>query len=162
MAPKIELHLHLDCSLSYRAVSQLDPAIGAEEYANDFIAPPRCSSLADFLLRAPRGFQLMQTEAALELVTEDLFEQLAADGVIYAEIRFAPLLPTARGLSVEQVVAAVDRPTARAVRATGLSHGAGDRDRALGGAVPEQPGRGDCLGDGAVSASPRRDRPPSM
>ena|SRR5271165_1158341 len=120
MIPKIELHLHLDCSLSYRAVSQLDPAISAQEYETDFIAPPRCSSLADFLLRAPRGFQLMQTEAALELVTEDLFEQLAADGVIYSEIRFAPLLHTARGLSAEQVVAAVDRATERAIRATGI------------------------------------------
>src|SRR5271157_2437248 len=111
MIPKIELHLHLDCSLSFRAVSQLDPSISAEEYETEFIAPPRCTSLADFLTRAPRGFQLMQDEAALELVTEDLFEQLAADGVIYAEIRFAPLLHLERGLTPEQVVAAVDRAT---------------------------------------------------
>jgi adenosine deaminase len=62
----------------------------------------------------------MQTEAALQLVTADLFEQLAADGVIYAEIRFAPLLHTERGLSADQVVAAVDRATERASRATGI------------------------------------------
>jgi adenosine deaminase len=118
--PKIELHLHLDCSLSYAAVARLDDSISLEEYQREFIAPPRCTSLADFLTRAPRGFQLMQDEAALALVVEDLFEQLAADGVIYAEIRFAPLLHTERGLTPEQVVAAVDRATEASIRSSGI------------------------------------------
>ena len=96
--PKVELHLHLDCSLSYAAVAQLDDSISLEEYQREFIAPPRCTSLADFLTRAPRGFRLMQDKTALALVVEDVFQQLAADGVIYAEIRFAPLLHTERGL----------------------------------------------------------------
>jgi adenosine deaminase len=117
---KVELHLHLDCSLSYAAVAQLDDSISLEEYSREFIAPPRCTSLADFLTRAPRGFRLMQDEAALALVVEDVFEQLAADGVIYAEIRFAPLLHTERGLKPEQVVAAVDRATEACIRASGI------------------------------------------
>jgi adenosine deaminase len=118
--PKIELHLHLDCSLSYAAVARLDESISLEQYQREFIAPPRCTSLADFLTRAPRGFQLMQDDAALTLVVEDLFEQLAMDGVIYAEIRFAPLLHLERGLTPEQVVAAVDRATEGAIRASGI------------------------------------------
>ena len=89
---KAELHLHLDCSLSYAVVSRLGASIKRAEFEAEFVAPPQCSSLADFLTRAPRGFQLMQNEESLRLVVEDLFEQLAADGVIYAEIRFAPLL----------------------------------------------------------------------
>jgi adenosine deaminase len=117
---KVELHLHLDCSLSYRAVARLDPAVSLEEYQREFIAPPRCTSLADFLTRAPRGFQLMQNEAALSLVVEDLFEQLASDGVIYAEIRFAPLLHLERGLKPEQVVAAVDRAAEACIRSSGI------------------------------------------
>ena len=120
MLPKIELHLHLDCSLSYAAVARLDESISLEEYQNEFIAPRHCTSLADFLTRAPRGFQLMQDEPALELVVEDLFEQLAADGVIYAEIRFAPLLHLERGLTPEQVVAAVDRATEACIRSSGI------------------------------------------
>src|ERR1700722_8246205 len=96
---KVELHLHLDCSLSYAAVSRLDSSISRQEFENEFIAPPQCTSLADFLARAPRGFQLMQSEEALQIVTEDLFEQLKNDGVIYAEIRFAPLLHVANGLT---------------------------------------------------------------
>jgi adenosine deaminase len=118
--PKVELHLHLDCSLSYSAVSRLDDSISLEEYQREFIAPARCTNLADFLTRAPRGFKLMQDEAALTLVVEDLFEQLAEDGVIYAEIRFAPLLHLERGLSPEEVVAAIDRATEASIRSTGI------------------------------------------
>ena len=118
--PKVELHLHLDCSLSYAAVARLDESVSLEEYQREFIAPPRCTNLADFLTRAPRGFKLMQDEAALALAVEDLFEQLAADGVIYAEIRFAPLLHLERGLTPERVVAAVDRATEAGIRSSGI------------------------------------------
>jgi adenosine deaminase len=62
----------------------------------------------------------MQTEEHLRLVTLDLFEQLRKDNVLYAEIRFAPLLHTERGLSARQVVAAVEAATAEAVRSTGI------------------------------------------
>ena len=123
LLPKIELHLHLDCSLSYEAVSSLVPSVTQEEYRRDYVAPARCTNLVDFLSRAPKGFQLMQTEDALRLVTEDLFQQLAADGVIYAEIRFAPLLHTERGLTPEGVVSIVERSVERLVRETGLHAG---------------------------------------
>jgi adenosine deaminase len=118
--PKIELHLHLDCSLSYAAVSRLDPSVTREQYEREFIAPQQCTSLADFLTRAPRGFQLMQDAEALRLVVEDLFEQLARDGVVYAELRFAPLLHTGRGMRPEEVVTAVDRATEVCIRSTGI------------------------------------------
>ena len=118
--PKVELHLHLDCSLSYAAVSRLAPHISREEYDAEFVAPPQCASLADFLTRAPRGFQLMQTEDSLRVVTEDVFEQLCADNVIYAELRFAPLLHTYEGLTPAAVVAAIDRATEGCIRATGI------------------------------------------
>ncbi|MGB9028691.1 MAG: adenosine deaminase [Acidobacteriaceae bacterium] len=120
MLPKVELHLHLDCSLSYNAVARLDPSISREEYDAEFVAPLQCASLADFLTRAPRGFQLMQTEDALRLVTEDVFEQLHADHVLYAELRFAPLLHLERGLTPEAVVAAIDRATENCIRSTGI------------------------------------------
>jgi adenosine deaminase len=118
--PKVELHLHLDCSLSYEVVSQIDPSIMLEDYRTNFIAPPKCVDLADFLARAPSSYPLMQTEEQLRLVTLDLFEQLVADNVLYAELRFAPLLHTEKGLSPRQVVAAVEAATAQAVRSTGI------------------------------------------
>jgi adenosine deaminase len=62
----------------------------------------------------------MQSESSLELVTEDLFRQLAADGVVYAEIRFAPLLHTEEGLTPERVIEVIDRTTVRMIRETGI------------------------------------------
>jgi adenosine deaminase len=118
--PKIELHLHLDCSLSYAAVHALAPEVTREEYDRDYIAPARCTNLAEFLACAPKGFRLMQTEDSLRSVTADLFRQLQADNVIYAEIRFAPLLHLEQGLTPQQVVRAVDEATAQMIANTGI------------------------------------------
>ncbi|MFZ0305518.1 MAG: adenosine deaminase [Terracidiphilus sp.] len=118
--PKVELHLHLDCSLSYKAVSRLVPGVTPADYQCDYVGPARCTNLADFLTRAPMGFRLMQSEVSLRLVTEDVFEQLAADGVIYAELRFAPLLHTLNGLSPERICEVVERAVDEQSRATGI------------------------------------------
>jgi adenosine deaminase len=121
--PKIELHLHLDCSLSYKAVQQLNPAISYEEYRESFIAPPKCTDLVDYISRALKGFELMQTAAQLRLVTLDLFEQLKADNVIYAEMRFAPLLHIAGGLTPEEVVQTVNDAVTEGIQQTGVQAG---------------------------------------
>jgi adenosine deaminase len=110
-APKVELHLHLDCSLSYEVVQLLKPSVTIGEYVQSFIAPPKCPHLADYIRRAIKGFELMQTEEQLRLVTLDLFRQLKADNVIYAEIRFAPLQHTREGLTPDQVILAVNEAT---------------------------------------------------
>ena len=121
--PKIELHLHLDCSLSYKVVHQINPAVTPEEYRQSFIAPAKCTDLADYISRAVKGFELMQTKEQLRLVTLDLFEQLQADHVIYAEIRFAPLLHIAGGLTPEEVVEAVNAATGEGIRQAGIQAG---------------------------------------
>lgn len=105
--PKVELHLHLDCSVSYKVARALQPGLSKKEYEEAFIAPPKCKDLADFLKRAVRGFELLQSRPALRMATLDLLEQLTAEKVIYAEIRFAPLLHTKGGLSEEAVVETV-------------------------------------------------------
>lgn len=121
--PKIELHLHLDCSLSYKVVKQLSPAVTPEEYHQFFVAPPKCTDLADYITRAIRGFELMQTPEQLRLVTLDLFEQLRSDHVIYAEIRFAPLLHIAKGLRPAEVVQAVNDAVTEGIALTGVQAG---------------------------------------
>jgi adenosine deaminase len=90
------------------------------EFDSNFIAPPKCLSLPDLLTRALKGIALMQTEQQLRLVTRDLFEQLALENVIYAEIRFAPLLHTQQGLTPEAVVDIVDDAATKASEATGV------------------------------------------
>src|SRR5687767_14796043 len=98
LLPKVELHLHLDCGLSYEVVSAIDPSVSLETYRQVFVAPEKCTHLADFLTRATKGYQLMQTPEQLTLVVHDLFKQLAANNTLYAEIRFAPLQHLEKGL----------------------------------------------------------------
>ncbi|MBK6933012.1 MAG: adenosine deaminase [Saprospirales bacterium] len=121
--PKVELHVHLDCSLSYQVVQLLNPGIRPEQYRAEFVAPAKCAGLADYITRAAKGIELMQTETALQLVTLDLFSQLQADHVAYAEIRFAPFEHLQGGLSPEAVVQAVCAALAEGFRQTGIPAG---------------------------------------
>lgn len=118
--PKIELHLHLDCSLSYKVTKQLDPSITYEQWKESFVAPAKCTDLADYITRAIKGFQLMQTREQLRLVTLDVFEQLKADNVIYAELRFAPLQHILKGLTPTEVVEAVNEAVMEGIATTGV------------------------------------------
>ncbi|WP_018126185.1 adenosine deaminase [Balneola vulgaris] len=118
--PKIELHLHLDCSLSYKVVSKLIPGISKESYSKKFIAPNNCADLKEYIECASASIDIMQTKEQLKLVTLDLFDQLLADNVIYAEIRFAPLQHLKKGLTAEEVVQAVDEAINEGKKKTGI------------------------------------------
>jgi adenosine deaminase len=118
--PKVELHLHADCSLSYAVVSRLNPSITEDEYRNDFVPPAKCANLVEVLQRADNSVALMQTEEQLRLVIFDVFEQLQQENVLYAELRFAPLLHTEKGLSAEDVIEIVEAAASNASRTTGV------------------------------------------
>ena len=102
--PKIELHIHLDCSLSYNVVKKLRPETTIQDYNQNFKAGKSCSSLKHYIKCADNAISLMQTKESLELVMEDFFDQLTKDNVIYCEIRFAPLLHIEESLSSSEVV----------------------------------------------------------
>ena len=121
--PKIELHLHLDCSLSYNVVQVLDPTVTDDQYRNEFMASINCRDLNDYIAKAGRAIDLMQTGESLRLVTLDLFDQLKNDNVIYAEIRFAPLEHTKQGLTPQQIVEAVEKATEEGIQRTGIEAG---------------------------------------
>ena len=61
-----------------------------------------------------------ETGGQLRLAIYDVFEQLQQEHVYYVELRFAPLLHTTKGLSAEEVVAAVDAAAASASQITGV------------------------------------------
>lgn len=107
--PKVELHTHLDCALSYAAIRELSPRTSLEEYRQRFKAPAKCGSLSEFLACIDPSLDIMQSKAALTLAASDIADQLAADNVVYAEVRFAPLLHCREGLRAEEVVEAVLR-----------------------------------------------------
>jgi adenosine deaminase len=118
--PKVELHLHLDCAASHAAVARLRPEVTLAQYRADFIAPAKCTNLADFLLRPPRIVALMQDRRGLEVIVADLFDQLAADGVVYAEMRFAPYLHTDGELEPAEVVEIVNAAVERGSEDSGV------------------------------------------
>ena len=108
--PKVELHVHLDCCLSFKGLSRIDPTISESFYKKNFIGTS-CSCLKDYIRCADTALEYMQTKEQLEIVIEDLFDQLINDNVIYAEIRFAPLLHLKKGLSSKNVVEIVSNKT---------------------------------------------------
>jgi adenosine deaminase len=109
--PKAELHLHLDGSVRPQTAVELAAAAGQpltiEEAGSRLIGPARCADQAELLSFFDLPISLLQTAGALRRVTSELVESLAADGHTYAEIRWAPRLHLADGLSVSDVIAAV-------------------------------------------------------
>jgi adenosine deaminase len=103
--PKVELHLHLDGCMSFDAVSLLEPGLTRETFDTEFVAPAQLDGLAGFLERTTRHLALLQTPQALAICIRDLYAQLAADNVVYAEARFAPHLHRRQGMSLETIVA---------------------------------------------------------
>ncbi len=109
----VELHLHLDGSLRPETVWELAkeqgislPAESLEEVRFQMKVPEDCRTLEEYLQRFDLPLLVLQREDALERVTFELVEDLAKEGVTYAEIRFAPQLSIQGGLSQDQVVEA--------------------------------------------------------
>lgn len=107
--PKIELHVHLDTCISYHCARMLMPSLNLRIFRTQYIAPEKCNDLGDFLSRITPQLDLLQTTCALRHAVDDIFDQLHADGVIYAELRFAPLLHLNQSLRAEEVVETVLR-----------------------------------------------------
>lgn len=112
--PRIDLHLHLDGSMlpdtAWALAAERGVALPADspEGLRRYIAETTdCASVNEYLKRFELPLQLMQDAAALSRVTADLIGELAAQGLRYAEIRFAPQLHTRRGLTQREAVEAV-------------------------------------------------------
>lgn len=109
--PKAELHLHLDgCLLPATAVAlaaDAGMALTEAEARRRLVAPARCRNQAELLAYFDLAIALMQSAPALARVASELVDSLVADGVRYAEVRWAPRLHLARGLSVRDVIGAV-------------------------------------------------------
>jgi adenosine deaminase len=103
-------------------VKKISPKITNHQFNNEFIGST-CSCLKDYIKCADRAVEIMQTKEQLELVTSDLFKQLKKDNVIYAEIRFAPLLHLKGGLSSTEVVKIISQITKNESIKTGIEAG---------------------------------------
>jgi adenosine deaminase len=113
-APKVLLHDHLDGGLRPQTILELADDAGHDLPADDpeslgrwFAESADSGSLVRYLETFDHTVAVMQTEAAIERVARECVADLAADGVVYAEVRYAPEQHVTAGLSLDQVVAAV-------------------------------------------------------
>ena len=105
------LHDHLDGGLRPATVVELAaeqgygglPTTDPQELAAWFVSAAPRRDLVRYLEGFAHTVGVMQTSEALERVAEECVEDLADDGVVYAEVRFAPELHTERGLSLDEV-----------------------------------------------------------
>ncbi len=108
----IDLHLHLDGSLSVKSVKELAKLQNIEipkdetELLKLLRVNEDCRDLTEYLEKFAFPGKLLQTKEALSLSVYNLCEELKESGLIYAEIRFAPQLHTAKGLTQTEVVKA--------------------------------------------------------
>src|SRR5690349_16117624 len=114
-APKALLHDHLDGGLRPQTILELADAVGhplpaadAEALGNWFVAAADSGSLERYLETFAHTVAVMQTEAGLHRVARECALDLAADGVVYAEVRYAPEQHLEGGLSLDAVVDAVN------------------------------------------------------
>jgi adenosine deaminase len=124
--PKIELHCHLDASVRVATVAELGRKVGLDLPApleRALVAPEICIDLADYLVRIDLALEVMQHREHLVRISRELVEDLAADGTIYGEIRFAPQLHLRNGLTMQQVLNAVDEGLKQGERQTGMKTG---------------------------------------
>lgn len=104
--PKVELHLHLDGSVRLDTASKLTGK-SIEEVRSLMIAKEKCHDLNEYLTKFNLANEIMQSQENLTRIAKELVEDLKKDNVIYAEVRFAPLLHTKKGLTGEKVIEAV-------------------------------------------------------
>jgi len=113
-APKALLHDHLDGGLRPATIIELADAIGHDVPESDpdrlaswFVAAADSGSLERYLATFAHTVAVMQTPEALHRVARECALDLAADGVVYAEVRYAPEQHLERGLTLDEVVEAV-------------------------------------------------------
>lgn len=114
--PKVLLHDHLDGGLRPQTIIELAEQVGYDALpATEAVAlgtwfrdSADSGSLVRYLETFDHTVAVMQTEEGLHRVASECAQDLAADGVVYAEVRYAPEQHLTDGLTLEQVVEAVN------------------------------------------------------
>lgn len=112
--PKVSLHDHLDGGLRPQTIVEIADDIGLALPASDgeslgqwFVDAADSGSLPEYLKTFDITTGVMQTEESLARIAKEFVLDLAADGVVYGEIRWAPEQHLQRGLTLDATVEAV-------------------------------------------------------
>ncbi len=102
--PKVELHCHLDGSLSREFIqTRLGRAVQQEELS----VSENCSSLAEYLEKFALPGQCIMDAKGLAAAGYDVLRSMSQENICYAEIRFAPLLSETAGMNCRDVIEAL-------------------------------------------------------
>lgn len=117
--PKIDLHCHLDGSLTQACLSELS---GREVAVSELQVSDDCQNLAEYLEKFDLPLQYLQTAEGLQKAGKAFLMDLVKDNIAYVEVRFAPLLSVNDTLSCKQVMEAVLTGLEEAKRECGISY----------------------------------------
>lgn len=112
MKAYIDLHLHLDGAITVEIARKLEEKAGIilpeedTELEQKLSVSETCENLNDFLKCFELPLSLLQTEETVEEAVYQVQENIKKDGIVYAEIRFAPQLHCRNGLSQKQIIEA--------------------------------------------------------
>jgi len=110
--PKVELHCHLDGSLSLPTIQKLAENMGKSlpeegELRGRLQVDDSCADLSEYLQKFELPLSCLETKENFKVAAYQLMKDAASENVIYQEIRFAPLLTKVPGLSSEDMIEAV-------------------------------------------------------
>lgn len=115
--PKIELHCHLDGSLSRDYLTRM---LGREVAETEVQVQEDCGSLKEYLEKFDLPLQCLRRAEQFEEAGYDLLQSVSAEQVRYMEVRFAPQISAGDGLSVEQILEALLKGLARGKKDFGV------------------------------------------
>ena len=128
--PKVELHCHLDGCLRIETILDLGqrynvslPASNPEDLIKLLCIGKKRGTLEEYIARFDITLSVMQSPEALTRIAFELIEDVAAENVRYIEVRYAPILHTRLGMTLEEAVEAVRDGLIKGEKAFGVKSG---------------------------------------
>ena len=118
--PKIELHCHLDGSLSRPFIEK---RLGRTVRPEELSVSENCTSLNEYLEKFDLPGRCIMDEEGLSGAAYDLLSQMNEENVCYAEIRFAPLLSETKKMDNRKVIEAVISGMEQGKKDFGIEYG---------------------------------------
>ena len=118
--PKVELHCHLDGSLSYTFIEK---RLGRKVSQSELSVSDDCRSLNEYLQKFDLPGKCIMNEAGLQEAGYDVLRSMKQENVCYAEIRFAPLLSETQDMNCNKVIEALLNGLERGKKDFGIEYG---------------------------------------
>ena len=128
--PKVELHCHLDGSLRVDTIIDLAkknnidlPTIDKNKLSKLISLKSQNISLEKYIALFDITLSVMQNKNSLERISYELMEDLSNDNVVYAEIRFSPILHTKNNLTIDDALRSVKTGLEKGSKKFGIKYG---------------------------------------